>query len=44
MVLVKLMYSLKEGRVTNNVIITGVDGKEVKAVRGADGKIYKKRS
>ena len=38
----EINVSLKEGRVTNNVIITGADGKEVKAVRGADGKIYKK--
>ena len=38
----EINVSLKEGRVTNNVIITGADGKEVKGVRGADGKIYKK--
>ena len=38
----EINVSLKEGRVTNNVIITGADGKEVHAVRGADGKIYKK--
>ena len=38
----EINVSLKEGRVTNNVIITDADGKEVKAVRGADGKIYKK--
>ena len=38
----QINVSLKEGRVTNNVIITGADGKEVKGVRGADGKIYKK--
>ena len=38
----EITVALKEGRVTNNVIITGADGKEVKAVRGADGKIYKK--
>ncbi|WP_127448912.1 ESPR-type extended signal peptide-containing protein [Veillonella sp. 3310] len=38
----EINVSLKEGRVTNNVIITDADGNEVKAVRGADGKIYKK--
>ena len=38
----EINVSLKEGRVTNTVIITGADGKEVKGVRGADGKIYKK--
>ena len=38
----EINVSLKEGRVTNNVIITDADGKEVKAVRGEDGKIYKK--
>jgi len=38
----QINVSLKEGRVTNTVIITGADGKEVKGVRGADGKIYKK--
>ena len=38
----EINVSLQEGRVTNNVIITDADGKEVKAVRGEDGKIYKK--
>ena len=38
----EITVALKEGRVTNNVIITDADGKEVKAVRGEDGKIYKK--
>ena len=38
----EINVSLKEGRVTNNVIITDADGNEVKGVRGADGKIYKK--
>ena len=38
----EITVALKEGRVTNNVIITDADGKEVKGVRGEDGKIYKK--
>ena len=38
----EINVSLQEGRVTNNVIITDADGNEVKAVRGEDGKIYKK--
>ncbi len=38
----EITVALKEGRVTNNVTITDADGKEVKGVRGEDGKIYKK--
>ena len=38
----EITVALKEGRVTNDVLITDKDGKETHAVRGEDGKIYKK--
>ncbi|TPH25516.1 hypothetical protein EUX48_00455 [Haemophilus haemolyticus] len=36
----EITVSLKEGRVTNNVIITKADGTEVHGERGEDGKVY----
>ena len=36
----EITVSLKEGRVTNNVIITKADGIEVHGERGEDGKVY----
>ena len=36
----EITVSLKEGRVTNNVIITKADGTEVHGERGEDGKYY----
>ena len=38
----EITVALKEGRVTNDVIITNADGTETHAVRGEDGKIYTK--
>ena len=38
----EIIVALKEGRVTNDVIITNADGTETHAVRGEDGKIYTK--
>ena len=38
----EITVALKEGRVTNDVIITSADGTETHAVRGEDGKIYQK--
>ena len=38
----EITVALKEGRVTNDVIITNADGTETHGVRGEDGKIYAK--
>ena len=38
----EITVALKEGRVTNDVIITNADGTEIHGVRGEDGKIYQK--
>ena len=38
----EITVALKDGKVTNNVIITKADGTETHAVRGEDGKIYEK--
>ena len=38
----EITVALKEGRVTNDVLITDKDGKEIHGVRGEDGKIYTK--
>ena len=38
----EITVALKEGRVTNDVVITSADGTETHAVRGEDGKIYQK--
>ena len=38
----EITVALKEGRVTNDVIITNADGTETHGVRGEDGKIYQK--
>ena len=38
----EITVALKEGRVTNDVIITSADGTETHGVRGEDGKIYVK--
>ena len=38
----EITVALKEGRVTNDVLITDKDGNETHGVRGEDGKIYTK--
>ena len=38
----EITVGLKEGKVTNDVIVTKEDGTETHAVRGEDGKIYEK--
>ena len=38
----EITVALKEGRVTNDVIVTNADGTETHGVRGEDGKIYQK--
>ena len=38
----EITVALKEGRVTNDVLITDKDGNEIHGVRGEDGKIYTK--
>ncbi len=38
----EITVGLKEGKVTNDVIVTKADGTETHAVRGEDGKIYTK--
>ena len=38
----EITVALKEGRVTNDVIVTNADGTETHGVRGEDGKIYVK--
>ena len=38
----EITVALKDGKVTNNVIITKADGTETHAVRGEDGTIYEK--
>ena len=38
----EITVGLKEGKVTNDVIVTKEDGTETHAVRGEDGKVYEK--